>query len=223
MLAGPIVVLLWSIFGLVSKQRVFKSQEGIWKKLSKGLFIRGGLIFVAVVFGVGGLLGITCGVIRPLENGVVVTCIEGLEKQFFEDELLLNLEHLEKVHGLVPEYYGGEVHDRPTAKEVARIKNQRFVVWGGVRIEKNEDFLATVLIRVTDVTEDKDVFSSDNYTVVAPSKTAIVNRVANDFAVLTVWSLGFANLGWQPTCDSVMRSSQIFAAGGQHSKYGGYS
>ena len=227
-LAGPVMVLAWSIAGLAGKKIKLVSPRGIGRILSKWLInkrrennrrrllkwvtIKGPLVLAAGIFGIGGLLGITYGVIRPLENGIVVTCMQGLDKMAFEDELLLNLEHLENIHGLIPEYYDGEVHDRKMAKEIACIKNQRFIVWGNVRLEENEDFIATVFFRVTDVTEDVDVFSSDNYIVVAPSTTDIVNRVANDCTIITLWALGFASLGWQPTCDSIVRSSQIFAA-----------
>lgn len=209
-LAGPIMVLAWAITALFRRE-VYLSRKVSWNGFWIGI-----LILVIIAGGFSGF-GIYLGVTRPLENGVVVAKIEGLDKQRFWDELILDLQQVEHVRELDieldPKYYGWNVTDDDTAKEAARVKNQRFVVWGTLAVEEvSEGFLAKVRTRVFDATQGKETFSPEDYTLIKSTQTEITKRVAKDLTIITVWSLGCAELGWHPTSESVALSSRIFNA-----------
>jgi hypothetical protein len=215
--SGPFLTIGWSIkeWNLRKGDKLRMLSLFSWSRPERALVYKWGLVIVVLASFFGGGAGYLTGLVRPYENGVVIATFAGLDEQEqirFKDKLQINLEHLQQATGTAPRYYGSEVADTDSADKAAFNTNQRFVVWGSVYIEERSDkLLADISIRVRDVSQRIETYSSKEYSVEGTTRSEIIKRVTNDLTVAAVWTLGLAEAGWSPTYDSTVQATQILA------------
>jgi hypothetical protein len=217
-IGGPIMAVSWGCWELVRLHRrtplSFRSWLSGNQETEDKLSYRWFLVIIVIMSLAGGSIGYTTGLTRPFENGMVISNLGGLEEERLKDSLQTSLEHLPLIVGSIPKprSYAKEVSDTVSALNAARDSNRRFVVWGNVGISEEADGVqAFIFIRITDASQNTELFSPLNYEMRGTNRAEIMKRITDDLTLFSVWALGLAEATWDPTHESAVQASRILA------------